>query len=387
MPSKIIQIRAAEQLESLIGTKLDEATRRAFQETCERFPVRITLHLLDLMRRSPAVAAQFLPDPREVTTLQGDERCFSGLLETGIEGLERMYLDRCIVMPQPTCPAYCRFCFRKFYEHADGKAMSRDELDRALSYIAADARLVEVLITGGEPVMDLERLEYLLRGLRRIGHVATIRVACRSLVTDPERVDGRVLELLVSAQALREGKPVEVALHCNHVDELSSETIDRLALLRERGIRVYNQVVLLRDVNLNADVMLDLLRALRAYGVESYHLYFAGPVQGMNHVRPTLDEALALKSALRQRATGRLNPHLIVTTRLGKVELGVDGWIVEREPESRHVWIRTPYTLEHYRSVRVDFDLPEDARIGADGHVVVRYLDGPIPPSSPAARG
>lgn len=347
------QIQHDQQLRALVGSAHLEGDEVARAEVYRRFPVRLTSHLIDLIRRSPAVARQFLPDSREVTTLDGQERCFSGLLEHEVPGLERMYVDRCIVMPQPTCPAYCRFCFRKFYEHTDGKAMSRTQLDQALAYIAADVRLREVLITGGEPLMDLERLEYLLRGLRRISHIGPIRIACRTLVTDPERVDTKVAALLRAHQSLRAGRPIEIALHCNHADELSDLTVDRLALLQENGLSVYNQAVLLRDVNLDPQVMLALLRALRAHGVESYHLYFAGPVQGMGHMRPTLDEALALKSHLRREATGRLNPHLIVTTRLGKVELGVDGWIVEREPDSRHVWIRTPYTLDCYRRAAV----------------------------------
>jgi len=225
--------------------------------------------------------------------------------------------------------------------------------------------------------MDRRRLGHLLTGLRRVPHIQVIRIACRSLVTDPRGVDQGLVDLLRVHQDLRAGRPVEVALHCNHPDEISAPTIDKLVLLREQGIHVYNQTVLLKGINLDAQVMLQLLRGLRAYGVETYHLYFGGPVQGMDHQRPTLEAALALKTAIRRQATGRLNPHLIVTTRLGKVELGVDGWIVERESDGRHVWLRTPYTLQTFQQVDPEFELPADARLDGHGQVIIRYQDGP----------
>ena len=350
--------------------------RTAMREVIRRFPVRISQHLLSRIGSSQAISAQFLPDAREVTTLSGQVRCFSGLLATGIHGLERMYIDRVILMPHHACPAYCRFCFRKFYEHGQGSAMTRQQMDQALNYIGERQEIVEVLITGGEPVMDRKRLAYLLEGLRRIDHVATIRIACRSLVLAPELIDAELIALLRAHQDLRAGRPLEVASHTNHADELSGATIDRVVALREAGLHVYNQAVLLRGVNCDVATLEGLLRALRRVGVECYYLFFAGPVQGMQHQRPTLAEAMALKRALRERVSGRANPAFIVTTRLGKVELGVDGHIVKREQDGRHVWISTPYRLETFRRVSADFHLPADARVAEDGAIEIRYLDG-----------
>jgi lysine 2,3-aminomutase len=374
---KVIDIRSLEALQELTGRELEEEQRAPMQQLLERFPVRVTEHLLSLMKTSDAVARQFLPDIREVTTLEGQTHCFSGVLHTELAHVERVYLDRCIIMPQPACPAYCRFCFRKFYEHASGRAMSDAQITAALDYVADQRDLHEVLITGGEPVLDRGRLLRLLRGLREIAHIDTIRIACRSLITAPDLIDDALIALLAEFQDLRAGKPIEVALHCNHPEELSMLSIGRIAALREAGLHVYNQAVLLRGLNLDAAVMLELLRRLRRHGVESYHLFFGGPVQGVDYWRPSIDEALALKTAIRQRATGRLNPHLIVTTRLGKVEIGVDGWIVEREADSRHVWIRTPYRLEVFEKIDPRFSLQDDARLDDEGFIVVRYLDGP----------
>lgn len=375
MARDFISIRDLEQLEQLFPDFVVEGREReSLAKVLQRFPVRLTPHIVALARSSKAVARQFLPDPRELDSAGGEERCFTGLLETGIACVERAYLDRCIIMPQPTCPAYCRFCFRKFYEHGEGRAASAAELEAAVGYVASQPDLREVLITGGEPILD-RRLPKLLSELRALEHIGPIRIACRSLVTAPWLVDAAFIALLRAHQDLRAGRPIEVALHCNHPAELTAPTIEALCQLREAGIHVYNQAVLLREINLDAPTLTQLFRQLRGHGVESYHLFFGGPVRGMNHLRPTLDEALALKSALRESATGRLNPHLIVTTRIGKVELGVDGWIVERESASA-VWLRTPYRLETFRRIVPSFALPADCRVDETGRLVVRYMDG-----------
>ncbi len=371
----MIRIDSVEELERHLELEVPSHEREAMARLLARFPVRVTEHLLALMRQSPAVAREFLPDVRELDDDLGQTRCFTGLLAHDAPPcVERAYLDRCILMPQPRCRATCRFCFRKFYEQE--RAASREELKRALAYIASERELREVLITGGEPILD-RRLPWLLAEIRRIGHIGPLRIACRSLITEPKLIDDALVELLASTQDLRAGKPVEVALHCNHPGEISAPTIDALARLREAGIHVYNQIVLLRGINLDAETMLALCRQLRGHGVESYHLYFGGPVRGVDRWRPTLAEALELKRALREGGSGRLNPHLIVTTRLGKVELGVDGEVVEREADGRHVWLSTPYRLSTLWRVDPSFELPSDARVDDHGRVLVRYLDGP----------
>ncbi|MCK5796603.1 MAG: radical SAM protein [Deltaproteobacteria bacterium] len=375
LPAQTFTIRTVEELERRCDLSYAPEERGPLQEVLDRFVVRLTPHVVDLMRHSEAVTREFLPDARELDDDQGQTHCFTGLLARGAPAcLERAYVDRCILMPQPHCPATCRFCFRKFYER-QGKT-SEEDLAAALAYIGREKDLREVLITGGEPILD-KRLPWILGELRRLEHLGPLRVACRSLITQPSLIDDVFIATLVAHQDLRAGKPIEVALHCNHPDELSPPTIDALARLREAGIHVYNQTVLLRGVNLDAETMLRLGRELRRYGVENYHLYFGGPVRGVDHWRPTLDEALALKRALREAATGRLIPHLIVTTRLGKVELGVDGDVVEREIDGRHVWLSTPYHLEMLQRVDPTFVLPSDARVGMSGMLELRYLDGP----------
>lgn len=376
-PRRFIDCRTLEELQALTGRPVPEADRADLARVLETLPVRVTEHLAELMRRSPAVALQYLPDPREVRSTLGERHSFVGLVPTGTPGVERMYPDRCVIMPVPTCPAYCRFCFRKFLPgRAHGAPLDARELEAAVGYVGRHPELREVLITGGEPALDAGRLALLLDGLRRLSRVGPIRVACRALVTAPDLVDDELVELLARHQDLARGRPVELASHVNHPDELTPQTFEALARLRRAGIHVYNQTVLLRGVNTDGALLRELFWALRCRGVETYALFFGEPVLGMDHLRPSLGRARALKEELRRAASGRANPHLIVTTRIGKIELDVDGREVEREEDGRHVWLRTPYTADGMRSLARSLELPPGVREGPTGTLEVRYLDG-----------
>jgi len=71
-----------------------------------------TPYLLKQIKKFPSIAKQYLPDERELDKT-GIKKPFVGLNNTGIDGLERMYLDRVAIMFTPQCFAYCRFLFQK----------------------------------------------------------------------------------------------------------------------------------------------------------------------------------------------------------------------------------------------------------------------------------
>lgn len=378
MLDRFINIHTVEELERVVGLIVPCDQRERLQQVIDTFPVRFSEHLLGLIQKYSAIAQQYLPDVRELNPADGEPRCFSGLLHPHITGVERMYRDRCVIMPQPTCPAYCRFCFRKFYEHREGRALSAAQLEQTIAYVAKHQELREVLITGGEPFLDKARLGTLLDGLRQLPHIGPVRIACRALVTCPSLIDDEAIKLLQAHQDLKQGYPLEVAAHVNCPEELSPPTIEVLAKLREAGIHVFNQTVLLRGINTAPETMTRLCVELRRYGVETYNIFFNGPVQGVSYLRPTIAQALALKSELRRAVSGRANPHLIITTRLGKIELGVDGWVVEREEDNQHVWLRTPYRLSDLQAIDEDFTPPDETMADEQGFLIVRYLDGQV---------
>jgi lysine 2,3-aminomutase len=371
----IHDIKSVEELEKITGIKVAQNQRSKFQEILDKYPVRLTDFLINLVKKSPAVALQFLPNIQELENI-GYEKPWVGVMDTGIHGLERMYIDRCIIMPINQCPSYCRFCFRKFYEKRSEKAMSYDDIDKALTYIKKDKRLKGVLITGGDPLLDLKRLEYIMKNLRKIDHIQDIRIGTRSVMYDPERITDDFVNLLLKYHDLENMKPVEIATHFNHPDELTPESKKAILKLTKASIRVYNQTVLLKNVNDDPVILMNLFRKLRLLGVELYYLFHCIPVKGIQYLRTSIQKGLEIKKYFRGGfATGRINPTYVIATKIGKVEIGVDGFIEKRT--GQYVWIKTPYKIETYKSVFKDFEPPKDiCKVDSDGFISIKYLDG-----------
>lgn len=320
--------------------------------------------LRTLIQKSPAVARQFLPCGDSAL---GEEVTFEGVIRTGIPCLERMYGDRCAIKITGQCPAYCVFCFRKWSRRKCPEP-ARKDLDRAIAYIRKNKKLTGVLITGGDPFLVPDKLEYLIKRLRQVPQVADIRVGTRSPVTKPELVTPKLIALLKKYNHPEAGKPVEIGVHFNHPDELTPATEKAIAKLVGAGLRLYNQTVLLKGVNDRGPILEKLFRRLRILGVELYALYHCDPVKGIDDLRTTIGKGLEIKKYLRAHATGRINPAYIVDTRVGKVEIGVDGFIEKRR--GRELWIKTPY-------VRPQSQLPKGiCKVNKDGTVSVRYWDG-----------
>src|SRR3972149_7644640 len=115
--------REVSRLATALDRSFPQSEAQQLQKVMEIFPVRLTAHLLKVIKKSPQVARQFLPTMEELDFV-GYLRPFTGVLDTGIPGVLRMYLDRVVIMPINQCPAYCRFCFRKDYMTRQVRAMT-----------------------------------------------------------------------------------------------------------------------------------------------------------------------------------------------------------------------------------------------------------------------
>jgi len=366
------QIKNAKQLEKITGIKVSE--ERKINLVIKRYPVKLTQHLLKLIRKSEAIRKQFIPTVLELDS-EGITRPWEGKINTGIFGLERMYKDRCIIMPVAQCPAYCRHCVRKDYIKRFRRAMSYEEIDKALEYIKKHEEIKEVLITGGDPLMDLKRLEYIISGLRKIDHVDVIRIGTRSIMYDPERISEELISMLKRYNFPEEGKPIEISPQFNHPDELTKESIEACRKLIRAGIKLYNQTVLLKGINDNPKILAKLFRKLRNIGVELHYLYHCAPVEGVKHFRTSIQKGIEIKRWFRGgNLSGRCNPQYIVLLPVGKWEPLIDGEILGKK--EGYVIIKSPYRMEDFKRIDPAFKLPEGCYLDKEGFIICEYLDG-----------
>ena len=87
----------------------------------------------------------------------------------------------------------------------------------------------------------------------------------------------------------------------NHASELDAAVAKALSRLREAGVSLFNQSVLLRGVNDSVAALAGLSEALFAVGVIPYYLHLLDRVQGSAHFEVAEDQARALMGGLRAR--------------------------------------------------------------------------------------
>lgn len=300
-------------------------------------PVAVTEHLRGLMVMDDAadpLTRQFVPDAdgaekQHVAWLQEDP--IGDHAHSPVKGVVHRYPDRVLLKPLLTCPAYCRFCFRREDLDGPGARWSETEERTALAYVAAHPEISEVILTGGEPLMlPALVLARLAQGVDTIAHVRLLRIHTRAPVTDPALVDETRLRALAQAK-----RPLTVMVHVNHVAELAPATLEALARLRTAGALVLSQSVLLRGVNDSTTALRALFLGLLQAGVKPTYLHQLDLTPGTAHFQVPLAEARALLSSLRGTLPGPAMPMHVIDIPGGFGKVPADGDHVRRASDER----------------------------------------------------
>ncbi|PPD41234.1 MAG: lysine 2,3-aminomutase [Methylocystis sp.] len=277
----------------------------ALREVAARYSIAVTPEIAGLIDSSNAadpIARQFLPDPRELTTLPqeladpiGDDA------HSPVPGVVHRYPDRVLLKLLTVCPVYCRFCFRReTVGRGKGDLLGDADVTAALDYIAGTLQIFEVILTGGDPLMlSARRLAAVAQRLAEIPHVAVLRVHTRAPTAAPDLVTKERLAALNAS-----GKALYVALHVNHARELSDSSRAAIARLRAAGATLLSQTVLLKGVNDDPAVLETLMRDLLALGVKPYYLHHPDLAPGTSHFRMSIEAGRGVYAELSRRLTG-----------------------------------------------------------------------------------
>lgn len=252
--------------------------------------LRQVLPLIDEGRPSPG----FGPDP----VGDADSRAVRGVLHK--------YHGRALLVATGACPIHCRYCFRREFDYA-ADALTGPALEDAIDYIASNRDIEEIILSGGDPlVLGNDKLGRLTDALARIDHVKRLRIHSRVPVTLPDRIDSGLLEWLAGLDW-----QVVVVVHANHAHEFDREVAGALARLRQSGVTVFNQAVLLAGVNDTEDALAELMEAGFAAGATPYYLHLLDRVSGSAHFEVDRERAVELVTRLRRRLPGYLVPRLV----------------------------------------------------------------------------
>ncbi len=322
----------------------------ALEKVAARYAVALTPGLANLIDRDdPAdpIARQFIPDiaeldvrPEELTDPIGDGA------HSPLEGVVHRYPDRVLLKLTHFCAVYCRFCFRREMIGAGkAKALAAAALARALDYIRGDANIWEVILTGGDPlVLSARRLRAVTKALADIDHVKVVRIHTRVPIADPARVTPDLVRALKA-----KAKPTYVAVHVNHVRELTAAARTALARLADAGFPLLAQTVLLKGVNDTPAAMEALMRALVECRIKPYYLHHGDLAPGTSHLRTDIATGQALMRGLRGRVSGLCQPTYVLDIPGGYGKSPIGPNYLERGADA--VWVEDfQGQRHHYRS-------------------------------------
>jgi lysine 2,3-aminomutase len=259
------------------------------------------------------IGLQYIPDVAELITAPHElEDPTADAPFTPVKGVVHRYPDRALLKPLLACPVYCRFCFRREKVGPDGGLLSEAELQQALGWFEANAAIREVILTGGDPLMlSARRLGEILGRLADMAHIETLRIHTRVPVADPARVTAALVA------AMRQTRPVFIAVHANHAREFTPDAAKALARLADSGVPLLGQSVLLRGVNDDALAMEALLRAMIRNRIKPYYLHSLDPAPGTARFQVPEAEGLLLMTELRGRLPGHALPLFVRETPMG----------------------------------------------------------------------
>ena len=301
-----------EMLRQSIDSGKDLVERFGFdKDTADRlnkfFHTRINPYYLSLIRYpGDPIWRQCIPDAVELEDTNAPEDPLNEEADSPVSSITHRYPDRVLFLITSQCSMYCRFCTRK-RKVSDSTKLNAKHIQEGIDYIAAHPEVRDVVLSGGDPLMVTDyALEKVLAALREIPHVEIIRLGTKMPCVLPQRITPKFCKMI------RKYHPIFVNTHFNHPWECTPEAEKACGMLADAGCPVGNQAVLMKGVNDNADIMLELHRKLLKMRVRPYYIYQADLTKGTNHFRTPVRVGLEIMDKLRGHTSGLAIPYYVI---------------------------------------------------------------------------
>ena len=252
--------------------------------------LRQVLPVADEMQAS----SNYLPDPlAEQQAMQ-------------VPGLLQKYRGRALLTTTGACAVHCRYCFRRHFPYNEANPASGN-WESTIHWLQQNPDVREIILSGGDPLsLPDSRLHMLSSRLDELPWLHTLRIHTRLPIVLPERIDGGFLSW-VEAQKLQ----VVMVVHSNHPNEIDATVSEAMHRLKQAGVTLLNQSVLLRGINDSAATLTRLSEALFSAGVLPYYLHQLDKVQGAAHFEVDDATAIKLMEEVRTALPGYLVPRLV----------------------------------------------------------------------------
>jgi lysine 2,3-aminomutase len=262
----------------------EEAVRLAIEN---HIPFGITPYYLHLMDPRPgdmdfAVRRQVFPPMSYVQNMiahRKDRRwAFDFMLErdtSPIDLVTRRYPRVAILKPYESCPQICVYCQRNWEITSPLMASAlapKEKLEAALQWFAEHGEMMDVLLTGGDPlVMGDGLIDHILEKLSQMPHLKSIRIATRTPATVPQRITDDLCEIFSQYHTLGR-RNICLVTHIMHPYEVTPESLEAIKKVRSLGMQVYNQQVF-TFANSRKFETSSLRIVLKQIGVDPYYAF------------------------------------------------------------------------------------------------------------------
>ncbi len=296
--------------ELLALLQLPAEERPASLAAQEAFPLRVPRAFVARMARgdwSDPLLRQVWPATEETQVQKGwGDDPLQERQATLAPGILQKYPGRVLLTAAPHCAVHCRYCFRRHFDY-DANSPGRRAWEQSLEPVRQDPSISEAILSGGDPLANSDRqLAWLVHQLEAIPQLHTLRIHTRLPVVIPARITDALLGLLRESR-LR----VVMVLHVNHAQELDADCDRAISQLRDAGVTLLNQSVLLAGVNDSVAALLGLSQRLFTTGTLPYYLHLPDQVAGTAHFDVSEARGRELVATLRARLPGYLVPRLV----------------------------------------------------------------------------
>ena len=289
---------------------LEEERLKGVRQVGESFRWAISPYyasLIDPEDPGCPIMQQSVPQAAELEDIFGVDDPMSERLGHPVPNVTRRYPDRIIITATNQCGMFCRHCQRRRNFGEVDRALSREELQVAVDYVAGQPEIRDVLITGGDPfTLADDHLDWLLGQLDQIPHLEIKRIGTRLPVTLPQRITPELCDMLSRHH------PLYINTQFNHSMEVTRESMEACDRLTRAGIPLGNQAVLLKGVNDCPHTMKKLHHELLRIRVKPYYIFHAKPVKGTAHFITPVETGVEIMEHFRGYTTGLAIPTFVI---------------------------------------------------------------------------
>mgnify|MGYP005987475193 CR=1 FL=1 len=273
------------------------------------FPVRVPRPLLLRMTKgdiNDPILKQVMPLDSEFSITDGYSQDPLAEHDTVAPGLLHKYKHRVLMMVKSGCAINCRYCFRRHFPYADNSP-NKVKWQQALDYIEQHKEISEVIFSGGDPLMASdEHLQWLINAIEHIPHVKRLRIHTRLPIVIPQRITPALVNALTDTRLKS-----TIVFHINHANEIDQHVSNAIKPLIAANIPLFNQSVLLKGINDDADVLAALCERVFDIGIQPYYLHLFDKVQGVAHFDVCEKEAKKIILQLMAILPGYLMPKFV----------------------------------------------------------------------------